>query len=287
VVVNRTNKTFCSLLTAKALLMALTTLFYAVPALGEPESADNTGQNTGDTLLMLTLENPPLAYTDEDGSVTGVLVQVIREAARRTGHEVEFRIDPWKRVIREVSEGNADAAFNAGVTEERKSWGMYGETVLIDETFVFFSRGPKALTRTLDEAASLRVGIQLGYYYGERFDQMLKDQPFHSVEVNQTIPRNLRLLGADRIDVFVGDLLPTLYYVKKLGLEDEISIVTERESGQPLVVSTSDTYVAFSRRSVDPAYVETFDKALQSVKASDTFDTILGSYQLNVPQLPE
>jgi len=287
VVVNRRNKKLFSPLTARVLLIGLCSLFFWTSAFGESAASDSANQQTGKPLLMLTLENPPLAYTNEAGSVTGVLVQVIREAVRRTGHEVEFRIDPWKRVIREVSEGNADAAFNAGVTEERKSWGMYGETVLIDETFVFFSRGPKALTRTLDEAAQLRVGIQLGYYYGERFDQMLKDQPFHAVEVNQTIPRNLRLLGADRIDVFVGDLLPTLYYIKKLGLEDEISIVTERESGLPLVVSTSDTYVAFSRRNVDPAYVETFDKALQSVKASDTFDTILGSYQLNVPELPE
>jgi polar amino acid transport system substrate-binding protein len=287
VVIDRRREKLFSSMTARVLLTGLCLLFFWTAAFGESVAPGNATQQTGEPLLMLTLENPPLAYTDENGRVTGVLVQVIREAARRTGHEVEFRIDPWKRVIREVSEGNADAAFNAGVTEERKSWGMYGETVLIDETFVFFSHGPKALTRTLDEASRLRVGIQLGYYYGERFDQMLKDQPFHSVEVNQTIPRNLRLLGADRIDVFVGDLLPTLYYIKKLGLEDEISIVTERESGQPLVVSTSDTYVAFSRRNVDPAYVKTFDRALQFVKTNNTYDAILKSYELNVPELPE
>lgn len=286
-VVYRTNNTFFRSLTAKALLMALITLFYCVAALGELAPSDSTGQEAGEPLLMLTLENPPLAYTDDDGSVTGVLVQSIREAVRRTGYEVEFRIDPWKRVLREVAEGHADAAFNAGVTEERKSWGMYGDSVLIDETYVFFSRGPRSLSRTLEEAAQLRVGIQLGYYYGERFDQMLKEQPFQSVEINQTIPRNLRLLGARRTDVFIGDLLPTLYYIKKLGLEDEIFIVEERESGLPLVVSTSATYVAFSRRRVDPGYVRTFDKALQSVKADNTFGTILENYQLNVPELPE
>lgn len=264
--------------------MALTTIFYCVSALGEPAPSSSTGQPSGHPFLMLTLENPPLAFTGEDGRITGILVEGIREAVRRTGRDVEFRIDPWKRVLREVAGGNADAAFNAGVTEERQAWGLYGDSVLIEETYVFFSRGPKALSRSLTEAAELRVGIQLGYYYGERFDKMLKEQPFQAVEVNQTIPRNLRLLSAGRTDVFIGDLLPTLYYINKLGLEDEIFIVEERESGLPLLVSTSATYVAFSRNRVDPSYVQAFDKALQSVKADDTFDTILESYQLNVPE---
>lgn len=65
----------------------------------------------GKPLQMRTLENPPLAYTDDDGSITGILVDGIREAVRRTGHEVEFRIYPWKRVLKEVSMGNADGAF--------------------------------------------------------------------------------------------------------------------------------------------------------------------------------
>lgn len=241
----------------------------------------------GQPLQMHTLENPPLAYTDEDGEITGILVEGIREAVRRTGHEVEFRINPWKRVLKEVAEGNADAAFNAGKTEERQTWGAFHDSLLIDETYVFFAREPMALSRELEEAPDLRVGIQLGYYYGERFDRLLQNPPFRSLEVAQTIPRSLRLLKANRTDVFIGDLLPTMYYLKELGLEDDIHIVQEKESGLPLVVSTSPTYVAFSRRRVDPAYVQAFDEALESMKADATFDAILDSYQLKVPELPE
>ncbi len=271
---------------ATVLMFGLTTFLLCLPAHAEYNQADSPRPTAGKPLQMRTLENPPLAYTDENGEIVGVLVEGIREAVRRTGHEVEFRIYPWKRVLKEVADGNADAAFNAGLTEERQAWGMYNESVLIDETYVFFASEPMALSRDLEEASELRVGTQLGYYYGKRFDRMLQDPPFRALEVAQTIPHSLILLRADRTNVFIGDLLPTLYYLKELGLEDEIHIVREKDSGMPLVVSTSPTYVTFSKRRVDPGYVPVFDKALRSVRADSTFHVILDQYQLNVPELP-
>ncbi len=283
----RTGKTFYRSLKAGASLAGLTVLLTCLPANAENAPTDGKGPLDGESLQMRTLENPPLAYTDENGDITGILVEGIREAVRRTGHEVEFRIDPWKRVLQEVAVGNADAAFNAGKTEERQTWGLYHNSVLMEETYVFFAREPKALSRDLVEAPELRVGIQLGYYYGERFDRLLQDQPFRALEVSQTIPRNLKLLTADRTDVFIGDLLPTMHYLKKLGLENEIHVVREKESGLPLIVSTSPTFVAFSRRRIDPTYVQAFDEALESMKADGSYNAILDKYQLNLPELPE
>ena len=283
----RIIKAFCRPFRACALLSGLTLLLAGFLAHAQESGSQGLRPVAGEPLQMRTLENPPLAFIDTNGDVTGILVESIREAVRRTGHEVEFQIYPWKRVLKEVGDGNADAAFNAGKTESRQVWGRYHDSVLIDETYVFFASEPMTLSRDLDEAPELRVGIQLGYYYGERFDRMLQDPPFRSLEVAQTIPRNLTLLRAGRTHVFIGDLLPTMHYIKELGLEDEIHIVREKGSGLPLVVSTSPTYVAFSRQSVDPAYVQAFYEALQSVKADATFDAILKSYQMTLPQLPD
>jgi len=267
-------------------LIGLLMLVVSFSASAEFGDTDEMRPINGTPLRMLTLENPPLAFTDENGEVSGVLVDSIREAVSRTGHDVEFRIYPWKRVLREVSEGNADGAFNAGKTEQRQVWGRYHDEVLIDETYVFFANKPMALSPELKEAPELRVGIQLGYYYGERFDKMLKDPPFKSLEVTQTIPRNLKLLQANRTHVFIGDLLPTMHYMKELGLNDHIHIVTNANTGQPLVVSTSPTYVAFSRKRVNASYVQSFNKALKSIKSDATLSGILDSYMLDVPDLP-
>ena len=280
---NAVIRSFSSLALLTVVLLAV----WCLPAHAGSALAREFRPIKGEPLQLRTLENPPLAFTDENGDVTGILVESIREAVARTGHEVEFKIYPWKRVLQQVSEGHADAAFNAGKNEERQAWGRYHDSVLIDETYVFFSSEPLALSREINEAPNLRVGIQLGYYYGERFDQMLQDPPFESLEVSQTIPRNLKLLRAGRTHVFIGDLLPTMHYIKEMGLQNDIHIVRDKDSGHPLVVSRSPTYVAFSKLRVDPEYVNTFNEALKAIKADETFDTILDNYDLNVPDIPD
>lgn len=230
------------------------------------------------TLQMRTLENPPLEYTDKQGHVVGIAADLVREAVKRTGETVDIRIYPWKRVIREVSEGHADAAFNTGLNAERQRWGIYPVTELVDETYVLFARTRLSLDPSLDGVAGLRLGSQLGYFYGDAFQPHLQDHTFRSVDTVSTISHNLRKLVAGRIDLFIGDLVPTMYYVQTLGLSDQVHAVTTPGSDDPLVVSVSPTYVTFSRSRVDPEYVRRFSAALKSMKEDHTYDAIVERY---------
>ena len=110
IVAHRMNRWLNRSLIARVLLAGLAFSVASLPAQAEMVQNDRLNPVQGEPLKMRTLENPPLAYTDEDGSITGILVDGIREAVRRTGHDVEFRIYPWKRVLKEVAEGNADGA---------------------------------------------------------------------------------------------------------------------------------------------------------------------------------
>ncbi|WP_404365292.1 substrate-binding periplasmic protein [Marinobacter sp.] len=229
------------------------------------------------TLKVRTLENPPLEYT-ENGEITGVAVDLTREAIRRTGHDAEFRILPWKRVLYEVARGEADIAINAGRSEEREAWALYPEESLIDETYVFFSSRPMVLPADLSGVEDLSLGNQLGYFYGERFHNKITNERFRSIETMHTIQKSLQKLLAGRIDLFLGDLLPTRYYLKQMGLGDRVHVVREEGTDRPLVVSVSPTYAAFSRQTVSPEYVKQFSTALQAMKADGTYDSILDVY---------
>lgn len=238
---------------------------------------------TQPVLRLLTLENPPLEFAAPDGKATGILVDVVREAARRTGRKVSVDIYPWKRVINEVAMGHADGAFNAGRNAERETWAHYHQSILVDETFVFFSRQPIALSDSLAEAPQLSIGTQLGYFYGNDFERMRTEAPFESVLEVASIGHNLRLLMGNRTDVFIGDMLPTLHYIEKMGLVGKIHIVQNKDSGGPLLVSLSPTYVAFSRKTVDESYVRAFDAALDAMKSDGTYASIFADYGVQVP----
>ncbi|WP_166263429.1 substrate-binding periplasmic protein [Marinobacter caseinilyticus] len=229
------------------------------------------------TFQFRTLKNPPLEFT-RNGEVVGIAVDLTREAVRRTGHTAEFEIRPWKRVLYEVAKGDADGALNAGRSDEREIWGLYPDEVLIDETYVLFSSQPMALPEDLAGVEKLSLGNQLGYFYGEKFHNQVTTERFKSVETTLTIEKNLEKLVAHRTDLFIGDLLPTLYYVDQLGLDNRVHVVRREGSQQPLVVSVSPTYVAFSRKTVDPQYVETFGAALRAMKQDGTYDRIVDAY---------
>ena len=238
------------------------------------------------TLQFRTLENPPLEYIDKQGHVAGIAADIVREAVRRTGNEVDIRIYPWKRVIQEVSQGHADAAFNAGLNDERRRWGLYPRQVLINETYVLFASKRLEMGDDLSAFSTMRLGTQLGYFYGPDFQAHLDDGTFGTVETVPSIAHNLRKLVAGRIDLFVGDLLPTRYYLDAMGLHDQVHVVTRTGSHRPAVISVSPTYVAFSRLRTDPAYVQRFSAALEAMKKDHTYERIIQRYLPDV-ELPK
>lgn len=233
------------------------------------------------TLQIRTLENPPLEHL-LDGQVTGVAVDLTREAVRRTGLEAHVAIRPWKRVLYEVAEGQADVAINTGRSEEREVWGLFPDESLIDETYVLFASRPMSLPEDLTGIENLSLGNQLGYFYGEHFHTKVTNDRFRSVETTLTIERNLEKLIVKRIDLFIGDMLPTRYYINQMGLGDDVHIVLQEGTDQPLVVSISPTYAAFSRKTVPPEYVERFNQALRKMKEDGTYSRIVDSYLKNL-----
>lgn len=233
--------------------------------------------SSAETLELRTLNNPPLEFV-RDGKVVGIAVDLAREAIRRTGNDVNIEIRPWKRVLREAKLGTADGAINAGRSEQREQWGLYPQEALIDEIYVLFSHRPIALPANFDGVENLRLGSQLGYYYGPAFANVVMKKRFKSVETAQTIQKNLQKLLANRTDVFIGDYLPTYYNIHKMGLQDKIHPVTSTSSDNALIISTSPTYVAFSKKNVNPAYVKKFSAALREMKKDGTYDHIVRSY---------
>lgn len=228
-------------------------------------------------LQVRTLENPPLEYM-LDGEVTGVAVDLTREAIGRTGLEANVEIRPWKRVLYEVARGQADIAINTGQSAEREAWGIFPHETLINETYVLFSSTPMSLPEDLSGIEKFSLGNQLGYFYGEHFHTKVTDERFRSVETTLTIERNLEKLIAKRIDLFIGDMLPTRYYISQMGLGDDVHVVLKEGTDQPLVVSVSPTYAVFSRKTMSPEYVERFNRALREMKEDGTYARIVDAY---------
>jgi polar amino acid transport system substrate-binding protein len=74
------------------------------------------------TLVLAAADSVPTAYVD-NGKQTGILVDVVTEAFKRTGDSVEIAIMPWARCLTDVKAGKIDGIFSVYRTPARQECG--------------------------------------------------------------------------------------------------------------------------------------------------------------------
>lgn len=233
-------------------------------------------------LIAATLEYPPYEYS-ENGEAKGIAVDIIREVARRTGiKEVQFEFYPWKRAVYSTKSGHSHLLFNAGKNEERQLWGRYSDSVLILQKYVLFKRAASSIEvdNTFDNVSDIAIAIRMGYLYGTgSFRQAVDNENFASVTLSKSTKQSVNMLLGDRIDIFIGDYLPVMHYIKKHHLEDQIDVIKQKESPtQNLIVLTWPTYLLFSKENVGIDYVIEVKETMDQMKDDGFVDEVFLRY---------
>lgn len=237
--------------------------------------------NATKVIKAVTLNYPPYEYL-ENNKPTGLAIDIIKEVVSRMGDsKVEFSFFPWGRSVLETKIGNQDILFNAGVSEERKRWGAYVETVLIEQQYMFFAlKGSKfTVSDSLDNVSNLRLGTRMHYLYGDGVLKTALDKKhFKQVSAVNSIEQNVKMLLKDRVDLFVGDYLPVMYYLEKNCLLDRVRIIKKQETKSNLVVLHWNTHLLVSKKSPMFKEVGTINKVLLDMKKDGTFFKISQPY---------
>lgn len=231
------------------------------------------------TLTASTLHYPPYEYM-EAGQAKGIAVDLIREALKRTDHTaVEVKFYPWKRAVFMTQTGQRDMLFNAGKNKARQAWGHFVDSVLIQQSYVLFKRKSDqfSLMPDLSNVDAKTIAVRQGFLYGSgRFRQALDKDQFKAVTLSNSTQQSVRLLLNNRVDLFVGDLLPVMHYLKTEGLEDQVEVV--QHLGKPMEVLTWPTYLMFSKAAVSYGFVQQVNAALEAMKADGSFAAIYQRY---------
>ncbi len=98
-----------------------------------------------DTLSVVTLHYPPYAY-DENGEVKGFSVDLLKEVFHRMDIPMQIKVLPWKRALKMVKNGRADAVLLAFKTEEREKYADYPDEIFITEPTSFFVMKDSGIT---------------------------------------------------------------------------------------------------------------------------------------------
>lgn len=224
------------------------------------------------TLVLAAADSVPTAYVD-NGKQSGMLVDVINEAFKRTGHSVEIAIMPWARCLAEVKAGKIDGIFSIYQTPERQEFLTYADEVLITQVQAFFVRKDSTIhfDGDLGKLSDLRIGIINETSYGPRLDATLKSGVFKKMDAADNASSNLRKLLNDRVDIIPSYRHVVLDSARSLGLAGSIKELSPAIEAIP-------SYLAFSNKRDYTKVIGEFNQALRSMKKDGTYDAIFNRY---------
>ncbi|GGI70132.1 substrate-binding periplasmic protein [Shewanella gelidii] len=240
------------------------------------------------TLVANTLEYPPYEYTNDHGHASGLAIEIIDEVFKQIdNYNIRYEFYPWKRAVLHTQRGEADILFNAGVSDARKLWGNYANSVLINQTYVLFKRQDSNIAFKPDFSGfhQYSIAIKRGYLYGTGpFRQALDTGKFGAISISSSTQQSVKKLLHRRVDLFVGDYTPTMYAIRRAKLESVIDIVQD-DTGNAVVL-TWPTYLLFSKQTVPIELVQQVTQVLDEMKQSGRYQQIVERYTqgISMPQ---
>ncbi|NLX19995.1 MAG: PAS domain S-box protein [Desulfobulbus sp.] len=171
--------------------------------------------------LKVVMDNnyPPYCFVNSGGQVTGILVDQWRLWQKKTGISVEIVAKEWNDVLRDMKAGKYDVIDTVFETEERKTWLDFGQPYARIEVSAYFAREITGIT-TVDSLKGFVVALK----EGDAAYNLLRDHGVDNLVLFKGYESIVQAAGDHKINVFVIDNPPALYYLYKYGLQSDFKM---------------------------------------------------------------
>lgn len=224
-----------------------------------------------------------VVYTDwfpytvnEDGRASGFELEVFQVVAANMGLDAEYVAFPWKRCLKSLETGKADVLVSLLKTPEREVYTLFPDEHISRSDTVLAARknDPVEYGGDLGRLKGLRIGVFLGFSYGQDFDRAAF---LDTVDVVDTRTM-LELLAKERIDLAADNRAVLQAQARRMGLSEQVRFLEPPIHRQNL-------YVGFSRANGLEPLSREFSRALTAFKQSGGYARILEGYGLDPGQM--
>lgn len=212
---------------------------------------------------------PPYRIIEGNGgdlSFAGLYIDIIREASKRAGLEIEFIEVPFARALKLMEIGHADIMLGPNRTKDREVYMTYLAAELPKETKAFYLLSKAPDIRDYDDLLTRLVFVLNGASYFAPFDT---DQRISKVYFNDYVTALNALRSRPNATVIIpeqqGDYLLQVHRLHR-----------EKASFQ---APGKTSYITVSKKSPLHEDRERLEQALLEMAADGTFDMIIGRYK--------
>lgn len=228
-------------------------------------------------------EDPPYSMRQSGGEIVGINIDLVRTALARMGCQVRLLEMPFARALSELEAGRLDILPGALRRPEREAYAHFALDRWHSRNMLFahVEAQPIWPQHKLAEilVSGFRLGVQLGVSYGPEYAELSRDQNFVRLLEKSGSRRNLwQMLKLRRIDGLIADELTARQEIQALGL-GEVVRMTE------VVASDESSGFAFSKKTVDAAFVARFNQATEAMQKDGSYQVIVQKYLGALPPL--
>lgn len=189
---------------ARFFLIALSQFFVALTlvilCLPQPSQAKEIKQ-----VKLSSFYYPPF-YFIENGMIQGIAVDLVNELFGRLQINVDLRLYPLQRALKNLEYGESDAMMILIKTPDREKFLHYTAPVTTVRGLIWRAADRNDVQieyKSLSDLRPYTIGVTRGYSYGEAFDRFLHSHP--EVEIAGSDLQNYKKLVSHRIDLFPGN----------------------------------------------------------------------------------
>ena len=179
-------------------------------------------------IKVVTDDNyPPYVFRDDEGRVQGILMDLWRAWESKTGIKVEVYAMDWGEALQRMQAGEFDVIDTIFKTEERMAHFDFSKPYASLEVPIFFRQSISGIT----DVASLK-GFPVAAKTGDAAVKLLESSRVGPLQLYNNYEAIIAAANERKVNVFVMDKPPALYFLHKQGLEGEFRMSAPVSIGQ-------------------------------------------------------
>ena len=213
---------------------------------------------------------PPWRIVEDDGSLTGIEIDILKRLSTRLDLQLVIKGCGWKRCLKHMEVGESDVMTGLFKNSEREKYMKFiNPAYRIEKSICFYQNKTQSVElNRYDDLYKLTVGVVNKVSYFKRFDDDDNINK-HQATTDEDL---FRLLKADRIDTVImacvaGDIfLNNSYYSNSFEHAKYVNLVE------------SPVYLAISRKSPLLAREDEVSQALKKMIDEGEIKQIMSNY---------
>jgi polar amino acid transport system substrate-binding protein len=224
-------------------------------------------------VIALDQSNPPFMYADESGNAAGLYPILLTEIFNRMGVALELQAVPWRRALLLGEQGVAGVGgiyFNS----ERDKIYLYSEPLYFESISIYTRKENTFPFSSLDDLADKKIGVILGWSYGDEFDIARRDGLF-TADPGPSDESNFNKLISGRIDCMLALAVSGDFMSFRMGIRDELVRLENP-------VAVNRTYLVFAKNAGYDQLLTQFNQILVQMINDGSYERIIREFLASI-----